>query len=129
MSCSVHICLDQIFLAASDVGPHYFSFLYVQILIFISPRKHDAGTHNVYFNEQVFMSHEKKFRTCNKKLFLLLAHLELCSRSVYAPACCPSSVRHQSLAFHIFDISSRTISWIEMKLSGRHCDNMEIQNC
>ena len=34
-----------------------------------------------------------------------------------------------SLAFHIFDISSRTISWIELKLSRRHCGNMEIQNC
>ena len=34
-----------------------------------------------------------------------------------------------SLAFHIFNISSRTISWIEPKLSGRHCGNMESQNC
>ena len=32
------------------------------------------------------------------------------------------------LAFHIFDIS-RTKSWIELKLSGRHCANIEIQNC
>ena len=39
-----------------------------------------------------------------------------------------SVVRFPSLAFHIFDISSRTISWIELKLSGRHCGNMEIQN-
>ena len=38
------------------------------------------------------------------------------------------SVVRSSLAFHIFDIS-RTISWIELKLSGRHCGNMEIQNC
>ena len=44
----------------------------------------------------------------------------------YAMTCCPS-VR-PSLAFHIFDISSRTISWIELKLKGRHCGNMEIQN-
>ena len=29
-----------------------------------------------------------------------------------------------SLAFHIFDIFSRTISWIELKLSGRHYGNM-----
>ena len=33
-----------------------------------------------------------------------------------------------SLAFHFFDISSRTISWIVLKLNGRHCGNMEIQN-
>ena len=39
------------------------------------------------------------------------------------------SVVRPSLAFHIFDISSRTVSWIELKLSGRHCGNMEIQNC
>ena len=39
------------------------------------------------------------------------------------------SVRHPALAFHIFNISSRTISWIELKLNGRHCDNMEIPNC
>ena len=38
-----------------------------------------------------------------------LAHLALCSRSAYAMACCPSSVR-PSLAFHIFNISSGTIS-------------------
>ena len=67
-------------------------------------------------------------------LLSLLAHLELCSRSAYAMACCPSSIHlsfviHLSLPFHIFDISSRTISWIELKLSGRHCGNMEIQNC
>ena len=52
--------------------------------------------------------------------------------------CCPSSVRRPSLAFHIFDISSRFISWIELKLSvcvwgvgggGGHCGNTEIQNC
>ena len=30
-------------------------------------------------------------------------------------------VRRPSLAFHIFEISSRTLSWIELKLSGRHC--------
>ena len=40
----------------------------------------------------------------------------------------PSSVR-PLLTFHIFDISSRAISWIELKLSGSHCGNMEIQNC
>ena len=38
-------------------------------------------------------------------------------------------VRRKSLAFRIFDISSRTISLIELKLSGKHCGNMEIQNC
>ena len=38
-------------------------------------------------------------------------------------------VSRPSLAFHIFDVSSRTISWIELKLSGRHCGDMEIQNC
>ena len=54
------------------------------------------------------------------------AHLELCSRSAYAMACCPSSVRRPSLAFHIFDISSRTISWVKLKLRGKHCGNMEI---
>ena len=37
------------------------------------------------------------------------------------------SVIRPSLAFHIFDISSRTISWIKLKLSRRHCGNMEIQ--
>ena len=35
--------------------------------------------------------------------------------------CCPSSVRRPSLAFHIFDISSRFISWIELKLSVCVC--------
>ena len=59
----------------------------------------------------------------------LLAHLELCFRSAYAMACCPFSVRHPLLAFHICDISSRTISWIEQKLSERHCGDIEIQNC
>ena len=39
------------------------------------------------------------------------------------------SVIRPSLAFHIFDISSRTLSWIELKLSGRHCGNIVIQNC
>ena len=33
-----------------------------------------------------------------------------------------------SLAFHIFNISFRTISLIELKLSGRRGSNMEIQN-
>ena len=64
--------------------------------------------------------------------YVFLAHVELCCRSAYAMACCPLSVRlsfSQSLALHIFDVSSRTISWIELKLSGRHCGNMEIQNC
>ena len=55
------------------------------------------------------------------------------SRSAHAMACCPLSVRpsvvrrpsvHPALAFSIFDISSRTISWIELKLSVRHCGNM-----
>ena len=59
--------------------------------------------------------------------FSLLAHLELCCRSAYAVACYPNIC--PTLAFHIFHISSRTISWIELKLSWRHCDNMEIQNC
>ena len=40
---------------------------------------------------------------------------------------CPS-VR-PSLTFHVFDISSWAVSQIEVKLSGRHCGNMEIQNC
>ena len=39
------------------------------------------------------------------------------------------AVYHLLLAFHVFDISSRTMSWIELNLSGRHCGNMEIQNC
>ena len=85
---------------------------------------------------------------------LYIAHLELCSRSAYAMVCTPhfffslpkiewlkaifffasknwkiedwkqSSLRRPSLAFHIFDISSRTISWIEVKLSRRHCSNI-----
>ena len=61
---------------------------------------------------------------------ILLAHLELqvslCNGlfSVVRPL----SFR-PSLAFHVFNISSRTISWIELKLSRRHCSNMEIQNC
>ena len=38
-----------------------------------------------------------------------------------------SVVRRPSLAFHIFDISSRTISCIDLKLSWRHRGNMEIQ--
>ena len=42
---------------------------------------------------------------------------------------CPLSVVPRSLAFHFFDISSRTISWIELKLRGCHCGNMKIQNC
>ena len=55
----------------------------------------------------------------------LLTHLELCSRSAMPwPV-----VRRPLLAFHTFDISSRTISWIELKHSGTHCGNMEIQNC
>ena len=36
-------------------------------------------------------------------------------------------VRRPSLAFLIFNISI-TISWKWLKLSGRHCGNMEIQN-
>ena len=51
----------------------------------------------------------------------------------YAKACCLSSVSPSVvrllLAFHIFDISSRSVHWIELKLNGRHCCNMEIQNC
>ena len=39
------------------------------------------------------------------------------------------SVIRPLLAFHIFYISSRTISWIELKLSWRHYGNMVIQNC
>ena len=39
----------------------------------------------------------------------------------------PSFVR-LSLAFHIFDISFRLVSPIELKLGGRHCGNMESQN-
>ena len=57
-----------------------------------------------------------------KHHFCLLAHLELMPWPV---VCCP--VR-PLLAFHIFDISSGTISWIELKLSGRHYGNMEFQN-
>ena len=57
----------------------------------------------------------------SKEEILLLAHLELCSKLAYAMACCPSSDRRPSarpsLAFHFFDISSRTISWNELKLS------------
>ena len=61
----------------------------------------------------------------------LLAHLELCSRSAYAVACCPvcPSAICPSLIFHIFDIASRTVSQIELKLGGRHWGYMEIQNC
>ena len=59
-----------------------------------------------------------------------LAHLELCFRSAYAKACCLSSVSPSVvrllLAFHIFDISSRSVHWIELKLNGRHGCNMEI---
>ena len=51
---------------------------------------------------------------------LLLSSPGACSRSAYAMACCLLSIR-PSLAFHSFDISSRTISWIELKLSRRHC--------
>ena len=45
------------------------------------------------------------------------------------PVVRPASVRRPSLAFPIFDISPRTINWIELKLSGRHCGDMEVQNC
>ena len=41
---------------------------------------------------------------------------------------CPSSVVRPALAFHIFDISSRIVSRIELKLGGRYCGYMEIQN-
>ena len=61
-------------------------------------------------------------------LIQVLVHLELCFRSVNCMSCCSLSVRHPSLAFHIFDIPSRTIDWIELKLSWMHCGNMEIQN-
>ena len=53
----------------------------------------------------------------------LLAHLEH-----FAPAqLMPWSVVHSpsSLAFHIFDISSRTISWFGLKLSGRQHGDLE----
>ena len=36
----------------------------------------------------------------------------------------PASSVRPSLAFYFFDISSRIISWIELKLSGRHCGNI-----
>ena len=52
----------------------------------------------------------------------------VCSRSAYALTCCPLSVS-PSLTFHIFDISSRIISCIEMKLGGRNSGYMEIKNC
>ena len=58
--------------------------------------------------------------------YLFLAHLELCSRTADAVACCPSSVRRPSLTFHVFDISSWTVSRIEVKLSGRYCGNSEL---
>ena len=58
----------------------------------------------------------------------LLANLELAPGQLMQwPVVHHPSVR-LPLAFHIFDIS-RTISWIELKLSRRHCGNMEIQNC
>ena len=38
------------------------------------------------------------------------------------------SVIHPSSTFHIFDIS-RIISWIELKLGGRHWTYKEVQNC
>ena len=59
-------------------------------------------------------------------LHFLLAHLELYK----APGqLMPWPVVRPSLAFHIFDISSRIISWIELKLNGMYCGNMEIQHC
>ena len=34
--------------------------------------------------------------------------------------------RPSVVSFHIFDNSSRTISWIEKKLSRRHCGDLEL---
>ena len=56
-----------------------------------------------------------------------LLQVSLCR--VHCPSVRPSVVRRSSLTFHVFDISSWTVSWIEVKLSGRLCGNMEIHNC
>ena len=47
----------------------------------------------------------------------------------WSVVCRASVACRPSFAFHIFDISSRHVSQIELKLSGQHCDYMEIQNC
>ena len=76
-----------------------------------------------------FSWQSRRFRSWVKPVFLLLAHLELCSRSAYAVACYPSSVRRPSVVNRSHFWLSWTVSRIEVKLSGRHCGNMEIQNC
>ena len=75
------------------------------------------------------VSQNQRARAYHSLYLSILAHLELCPVSANAIACCPLSVCRPLLAFHILKISSRTISWIELKHSGRHCGNMEIQNC
>ena len=68
---------------------------------------------------------------------ILLYYVEnyriLCGSDLIPSMPCPvvrrMSVTHLSLTFHIFYISSRAVSWIELKLSERHFGNMEIQNC
>ena len=44
------------------------------------------------------------------------------------PMPCLLYVVRPYLTFHIFDISSRIVSWIELKLGGRNWGYMEIQN-
>ena len=62
-------------------------------------------------------------------VFYLLAHLELLQVSLCRGVLSvvrPSVVR-PSLTFHVFDISSWTVSRIEVKLNGRHFGSMEIR--
>ena len=86
----------------------------------------DSGCHGEIRKTAIIFGQIKHFILRSDTL---LAHLELCSRSAYAMACCPSSICRPLLAFHIFNISSQTISWVELKLSEQHFGSMESQSC
>ena len=79
--------------------------------------------HSCEYPQHMFSWTEKK------KKNLIPIGLRLLGQAMPWPVVRHPSVVSPLLAFHIFDISSRSISWIELKLSGWHCGNMEIQNC
>ena len=82
--------------------------------LFLSPKKTPKKTNIFGYFGKIFFFFILKIIISSPGALLQV------SLSSYAMAYCPS-VSRPSLAFPIIDISSRTINWIELKLSVRHC--------